>query len=64
MPSVFVSYAHEDKPVARALAEGLEAEGLRVWMMTKSCWPAGARLSPAYALLEFLEALALDIDVI
>src|SRR5215211_5667549 len=31
-PSIFVSYQHDDKTVARALAQGLEAEGLRVWI--------------------------------
>lgn len=31
-PSIFISYQHDDKAVALALAEGLEAEGLRVWI--------------------------------
>jgi predicted nucleotide-binding protein len=31
-PSVFISYAHEDKRVARAFADGLEGAGLRVWI--------------------------------
>lgn len=30
--SVFVSYQHADKPLARALAAGLDAEGFRVWI--------------------------------
>jgi hypothetical protein len=29
---VFISYAHEDKALARAFADGLEAAGLRVWI--------------------------------
>src|SRR6266699_3626310 len=31
-PSVFVSYAHEDKELARALADALARHGLRVWI--------------------------------
>jgi hypothetical protein len=31
-PSVFVSYSHADKNVARAFAAGLEAEGMTVWI--------------------------------
>jgi hypothetical protein len=31
-PSVFISYQHGDKPIARALAEGLRDEGLEVWI--------------------------------
>ncbi|MGB5755357.1 MAG: toll/interleukin-1 receptor domain-containing protein [Acidimicrobiales bacterium] len=30
--SVFISYSHADKPVARDLAAGLEASGLKVWL--------------------------------
>ncbi|HWF50098.1 MAG TPA: toll/interleukin-1 receptor domain-containing protein [Solirubrobacteraceae bacterium] len=32
VPSVFISYAHADKALARAFANGLEESGLRVWM--------------------------------
>lgn len=31
-PSVFISYAHEDKELARALAGALELRGLHVWI--------------------------------
>lgn len=31
-PSVFISYAHEDGPVARQLAVGLKAHNFRVWI--------------------------------
>ncbi len=30
--SVFISYAHEDKPLARALAGALQARGVQVWI--------------------------------
>jgi hypothetical protein len=29
---VFVSYAHEDKPIARFLADALKSAGCRVWI--------------------------------
>ena len=31
-PSVFISYAHEDKDIAQALADALRARGCRVWI--------------------------------
>jgi hypothetical protein len=31
-PLVFVSYAHEDKPIARVLADGLRSAGCSVWI--------------------------------
>lgn len=31
-PSVFISYAHADKELAHAFANGLEAEGLKTWV--------------------------------
>ena len=31
-PRCFISYAHEDKPLARAIAEGLKRAGYRVWI--------------------------------
>jgi TIR domain len=31
MTDVFLSYAHDDQPFARIIAQGLEAEGLTVW---------------------------------
>ena len=31
-PRVFLSHAHEDKPLARAIADGLIARGVRVWL--------------------------------
>lgn len=31
-PAVFISYAHEDRDVARALANGLRRRGARVWI--------------------------------
>jgi hypothetical protein len=31
-PSVFLSYAHEDKDLAQALADGLKTKGMRVWV--------------------------------
>lgn len=31
-PTVFISYSHADKETARAFAEGLEANGLTVWI--------------------------------
>ncbi len=32
IPSVFISYAHEDKALAREFADGLVAHGLQVWI--------------------------------
>jgi len=31
-PSIFISYAHEDRALADAFAKALEDEGARVWL--------------------------------
>lgn len=59
-PSVFISYSHEDKPVARILATGLEHRGCRVWIdegELKAGDSVIERISEAVGATEFLVAL-------
>jgi hypothetical protein len=59
-PSVFISYQHGDKPVARALADGLEAAGLQVWIDENELLVGGSlieQLATAVEGVDFFVAL-------
>jgi hypothetical protein len=59
-PSVFISYAHEDQGLARAIAAGLEERGLRVWVDENELQPGDSiieQISTAVAGVDFFCAL-------
>lgn len=63
VPSVFISYAHEDKDLARALADGLEAAGLRVWIDDNELLAGDSiieQIAQAVADIDFFCALVSD----
>jgi hypothetical protein len=59
-PSVFISYAHEDQGLARAIAAGLEELGLHVWVDGNELLPGDSiieQISTAVAGVDFFCAL-------
>ncbi len=59
-PSIFVSYAHEDRELAHALAKAMEAEGARVWLDQGELLIGDSlieRISEAIAEFDFVVAL-------
>lgn len=60
MPSVFISYAHEDKMMARTLAKGLADKGLKVWIDHNELLAGDSiieQVSSAVASIDFVCAL-------
>jgi cold shock CspA family protein len=58
--SIFVSYAHEDKPLARRLARNLTSYGLRVWIDEGELMVGDSiveRISTALANVQFVVAI-------
>ena len=60
--SIFVSYAHEDKPLARQLAQSLTAYSLRVWIDEGELMVGDSiidRISSALASVKFVVAIVI-----
>ena len=63
VPSVFISYAHADEPLARDLADALRGHGLRVWIDQSELRIGDSlieRLAEAIAEGDFVVALVSD----
>lgn len=63
VPSVFISYAHADEPLARDLADALSGHGLRVWIDQSELRIGDSlieRLAEAIAEGDFVVALVSD----
>ena len=59
-PSVFISYAHEDRQIAHGLAAGLRARGSRVWIDSDEICIGdniATRISEAINSVDFLLAI-------
>jgi hypothetical protein len=59
-PSVFISYAHEDRELAQAIATGLDQRGLKVWVDENELLPGDSiieQISTAVAGVDFFCAL-------
>lgn len=59
-PSIFISYAHEDRDLAHALSQAMEAEGARVWLDQGELLIGDSlieRISEAIAEFDFVAAL-------
>jgi hypothetical protein len=59
-PSIFISYAHEDRELAQALARAMELEGARVWLDQGELLIGDSlveRISEAIAEFDFVAAL-------
>jgi hypothetical protein len=54
-PTVFISYSHQDKPLALAFARGLQAEGLQVWVDENE-------LLPGDSIIEQVSTAVQDVD--
>ena len=64
-PSVFISYAHADEPLARDLADALSGHGLRVWIDQSELRIGDSlieRLAEAIAEGDFVVALVSDVS--
>ncbi len=63
VPSVFISYAHKDKALARAFADGLEAADLQVWIDDNELLAGDSiieQIAKAVADIDFFCALVSD----
>jgi len=65
-PSIFISYAHEDRALADAFAKALEDEGARVWLDQGELLIGDSlieRISEAIAEFDFVAALVSEVSV-